>query len=169
MHMHSNRFRKPSQRILVNTAFSTFTNTAENSVLLDEEDNHHSPVINPKTAEKQVLRVRKKINENPGLSTSMEVKEHEIIDESEILKDLEDDNESDSDFGVGDKENVRLVSDPVADQKLVQNFTSTPLLEIHISTFRPPNLDSGMLFEPNLLKLKKQREETRFYRTLEMI
>ncbi|KAI3678212.1 hypothetical protein L6452_37497 [Arctium lappa] len=72
MHMHPNRVRKPSQRILVNTAFSTFTNTAENPMLLDEEDNHHSPVINPKTAEKQVLRVRKKINENPGLSASME-------------------------------------------------------------------------------------------------
>ncbi|KAI3702058.1 hypothetical protein L6452_27675 [Arctium lappa] len=56
----------------MNTAFSTFTNTAENPVLLDEEDNHHSPVLNPKTAEKQVLRVRKKINEKPGLRASME-------------------------------------------------------------------------------------------------
>ncbi|KAI3716088.1 hypothetical protein L6452_23164 [Arctium lappa] len=90
-----------------------------------------------------------------SVRSSVSVQEHEIIDESELMKDLEDDNESNSDFGVGDKENVRLVSDLVADQKPVQSFASTPLSEIDISSFWPPDLDSDTLFNPNLLKLKK--------------
>ncbi|KVG40360.1 uncharacterized protein At3g28850 [Cynara cardunculus var. scolymus] len=92
--------------------------------------------------------------------SSVSVHEHEIIDVSELMKDLEDDDESDSDFGVGDKENVRPMSDPVADQKLVhgnpKSFASTPLSEIDISSFQPPDLDSGTLFDPKLLAAFEQ-------------
>ncbi|KAI3666971.1 hypothetical protein L6452_42012 [Arctium lappa] len=72
MHMHPNRVRKPSQRILMNTAFSTFTDTVDNRVLLDEEDSGDLPVINISTAEKPLRRVRKKSNEKPDSSPSME-------------------------------------------------------------------------------------------------
>ncbi|KAI3747178.1 hypothetical protein L6452_09627 [Arctium lappa] len=87
-------FQKPSQRILMNTAFSTFTNTADDPVLLDEEDSD--------TAEKPLRRVRNKSNEKPDSSLPME-DTGEVFDEKRepgvetLLKDLtmEDINDTD--------------------------------------------------------------------------
>ncbi|XP_071734676.1 uncharacterized protein [Rutidosis leptorrhynchoides] len=85
------------------------------------------------------------------------VQEHEVIDVSELMKDIEDDYGSESDT---DKENFRPENDPVADQEPVnensKRFGVTPLSEIDISSFRPPDLDSGTLFDPNLLAAFEQ-------------
>ncbi|KAI3705278.1 hypothetical protein L1987_75513 [Smallanthus sonchifolius] len=84
--------------------------------------------------------------------SSVSVQEHEIIDVPELMKDLEDDDDaSDTDSVVEDKENFRPISDPVADQKKVHG---NPKLDI--SSFRPPDLDSGTLFDPNLLAAFRQ-------------
>ncbi|KAI3809293.1 hypothetical protein L1987_25264 [Smallanthus sonchifolius] len=84
--------------------------------------------------------------------SSVSVQEHEIIDVPELMKDLEDDDDAyDTDSVVEDKENFRPVSDPVAYQKEVQGNP-----KIDISSFRPPDLDSGTLFDPNLLAAFKQ-------------
>ncbi|KAI3693187.1 hypothetical protein L6452_33018 [Arctium lappa] len=63
MMRHPNRVRKPSQRILMNTAFSMFKNTADDPVLLDEDDSVAVPAVKP-TDDKEEL-------ENP--SEPMEV------------------------------------------------------------------------------------------------
>ncbi|KAL4576698.1 hypothetical protein LXL04_012796 [Taraxacum kok-saghyz] len=92
--------------------------------------------------------------------SSVSVQEHEIIDVSELMKDLQDDDESDTDSVVDDKENVRPVNVPVTNQKPVhvnsKNLAANPLSEIDISSFRPPDLDSGTLFDPNLLAAFEQ-------------
>lgn len=92
--------------------------------------------------------------------SSASVQQHEIIDVSELMKDLQDDDGSDMDSVVEDKENVRPVCDPVADQKLAhsnsKSLAANPLSEIDISSFRPPDLDSGTLFDPNLLAAFEQ-------------
>ncbi|CAI9273217.1 unnamed protein product [Lactuca saligna] len=92
--------------------------------------------------------------------SSVSVQEHEIIDVSELMKDLQDDDGSDTDSVVEDKENVRPVGAPVTDHKLVHAnskiLAAKPLSEIDISSFRPPDLDSGTLFDPNLLAAFEQ-------------
>lgn len=87
---------------------------------------------------------------------SVEDQEAEIIDVSELMKDLEDEEMEIED----DKENVRPV---VVKVKKIENFVSplkpknenftTPLLDFDVSNFRRPDLDSGTLFDPNLLAL----------------
>ncbi|GJV84337.1 glutaredoxin domain-containing cysteine-rich protein 1-like protein isoform X4 [Tanacetum coccineum] len=106
-------------------------------------------------------------------NVEVEAQEHEIIDVSELMKDLEDEYGSDySDEVVEDKENVRPVNDMVCDEIKVGG--NVPLSEIDISSFRPPDLDSGTLFDPNLLaafeqavmEVKAQEEEHRKNRVL---
>ncbi|KAD7479864.1 hypothetical protein R6Q59_008705 [Mikania micrantha] len=105
-------------------------------------------------AEEEVMQSEKK--------GSFSIQEHEIIDVSELMKDLEEEDESDLDLDVDDKENFRPVSDSIDDQNLVNGnckwFSAgkNPLSEIDISSFRPPDLDSGTLFDPNLLAAFQQ-------------
>ncbi|KAL8210587.1 hypothetical protein R6Q57_005024 [Mikania cordata] len=74
------------------------------------------------------------------------VQEHEIIDVLELMKDLEDNDGSDTDSVVDDKENVQPVS-----------FGANSLSKTDISSsFRPPDLDSSTLFDPKLLAAFKQ-------------
>ncbi|KAF5799117.1 putative glutaredoxin, Thioredoxin-like superfamily [Helianthus annuus] len=104
--------------------------------------------------------------------------EYEVIDVLELMKDLEDEDEdvrvrpvSDTGYVEEDKENVRPVSDtdyveedkenvgPVSDAGVKpkagngnsKSFGDTPLSKTDISSFRPPDLDSDTLFDPNLL------------------
>ncbi|KAI3729015.1 hypothetical protein L6452_17661 [Arctium lappa] len=52
--MHPNRVRRPSQRILMKTAFSRFKNTPDNNVLLDEDDGNSVPPGNGNVEEVEV-------------------------------------------------------------------------------------------------------------------
>ncbi|KAK9078690.1 hypothetical protein SSX86_002747 [Deinandra increscens subsp. villosa] len=95
---------------------------------------------------------------------SVSVQEHEVIDVSEIMNDLEDDNGSDTDSVVEEKENIRPVSNGGTKSKT------------DILSFRPPDLDSSTLFDPNLLAAFKQavsevkaQEEERRNRVLRSI
>ncbi|XP_055817428.1 uncharacterized protein LOC129886667 [Solanum dulcamara] len=101
-----------------------------------------------------------------NVPSSVKDQEAEIIDVSELMKDLED-----QEIEIEDKENVRPVvvkvkkSEPLREN--VENFISplkpknetfddnfiTPLLDFDVSNFRRPDLDSGTLFDPNLLAL----------------
>ncbi|PHT31649.1 hypothetical protein CQW23_27986 [Capsicum baccatum] len=91
-----------------------------------------------------------------NVPSSVEDQEAEIIDVSELMKDLED-QEMEMEDELDDKENVRPV---VKVKKLeilrenvdenVENFI-TPLLDFDVLNFRRPDLDSGTLFDPNLL------------------
>ncbi|KAF3434417.1 hypothetical protein FNV43_RR25520 [Rhamnella rubrinervis] len=118
----------------------------------------------------------KKINKS-----SMTVQEPDIIDVSDLMRDLEDE-EMDFDEDIDDKENIRP---PMAAKALV-NFkhnsenstktehelrqrrtseasesdpetrTQTPLSEIDVSSFRRPDLNSCSLFDPKLLAAFQQ-------------
>ncbi|KAK1421174.1 hypothetical protein QVD17_23319 [Tagetes erecta] len=79
-------------------------------------------------------------------SVCVSVQEHEIIDVSELMKDLDDDDGSDMSSVVEDKENVGPVNGLIA----------SSLLEDDIFSFRPPDFDSATLFDPNLLAAFKQ-------------
>ncbi|KAM7532242.1 hypothetical protein LguiB_035652 [Lonicera macranthoides] len=107
----------------------------------------------------------KKINDN-----IVPVQEPEIIDVSDLMRDLEDEDD------VDDKENIRPEikdKDPIEGKQNVEVLTlsnsqnqnveallgdrkHTPLSEIDISSFKPPDLDSGTLFDPNLLAAFEQ-------------
>ncbi|KAL8241534.1 hypothetical protein R6Q59_014888 [Mikania micrantha] len=88
-------------------------------------------------SEKEVMQIENRSSDS--------VQEHEIIDVSELMKDLEDNDGSDTDSVVDDKENVQPVS-----------FGANSLSKTDISSFRPPDLDSSTLFDPNLLAAFKQ-------------
>lgn len=88
-----------------------------------------------------------KIENKSSVSVSVSVQEHDIIDVSELMKDLEDDEDgSDAGSVVEDKENVRPVNGSIA----------SSLLEDDMFCFRPPDFNSPTLFDPNLLAAFKQ-------------
>ncbi|XP_076938046.1 uncharacterized protein LOC143606016 [Bidens hawaiensis] len=75
--------------------------------------------------------------------------EHEVIDVSELMKDLDDEDgseSSDTGFVEAEKENVRPSVGSGVDEDS----------KIEILSFRPPDLDSDTLFDPNLLAAFKQ-------------
>ncbi|KAK1409722.1 hypothetical protein QVD17_36251 [Tagetes erecta] len=108
------------------------------------------------TEEKEVMKIEKQ--------SSFSVQEPEVIDVFELMKDLEDEDEDDDgfdlDFDVTDKENCRPISNGIVDKNWgfgkYKGFGANPLSEIDISSFRPPDLDSGTLFDPNLLAAFQQ-------------
>ncbi|KAK9061372.1 hypothetical protein SSX86_018553 [Deinandra increscens subsp. villosa] len=160
-------YLKPERILQVNAADGFIDDFVENSSHRAE-----AHVV----SEEEVMQSEKR--------SSFSVQEPEIIDVSELMKDLEEDDGSDSDLDVNDKENFHShfqpVSDPVAEQnqnrvrRNSKSFGATPLSEIDISSFRPPDLNSGTLFDPNLLaafqqvvfEVKSQEEEQRINRVL---
>ncbi|KAL3649694.1 hypothetical protein CASFOL_006097 [Castilleja foliolosa] len=80
--------------------------------------------------------------------------EPEIIDVTELMKDLDDQESMESDGDINDKENIRpdmkakTLDSP---QKIVG-----PLSEIDVSLYRRPELNSKTLFDPNLLAAFEQ-------------
>lgn len=83
--------------------------------------------------------------------------ESDVIDVNELMRDLEEEEEE---MEVDDdKENVRPVVKARVDlfgvkdkeESKRSNFRQSPLSEIDISSFRRPDLNSGSLFDPNLL------------------
>ncbi|KAL2549130.1 Glutaredoxin family protein [Forsythia ovata] len=78
--------------------------------------------------------------------------EPEIIDVSELMKDLED-QEMEFDDEMNDKENVRPENPELvhSSNEFGGERKHIPLLEIDVSFFRQPDLDSGTLFDPNIL------------------
>ncbi|KAJ8526337.1 hypothetical protein K7X08_028814 [Anisodus acutangulus] len=108
------------------------------------------------------------LHEDPknNVQSSVQVQEAEIIDVSELMKDLED-KKMEVEDEINDKENIRPVTKVKKSQPLtenVENFSPlktknetfdgnflTPLSELDVSNFRRPDLDSGTLFDPNLL------------------
>ncbi|XP_047328922.1 uncharacterized protein At3g28850-like [Impatiens glandulifera] len=83
--------------------------------------------------------------------------ENEIIDVSELMRDLEDD-ESDFSDEIDDKENTKPDSDQtqsLENSRLIRSvdreFKPIPLSEMDISDFRRPEFESNSLFDPNLL------------------
>ncbi|XP_059309595.1 uncharacterized protein At3g28850-like [Lycium ferocissimum] len=93
--------------------------------------------------------------------------EAEIIDVSELMKDLEDQEMEVEEDEIDDKENIRPVTNVKKSQPLRENVENcsplkpknesfdgnsfTPLLDFEVLNFRRPDLDSGSLFDPNLL------------------
>ncbi|XP_076959524.1 uncharacterized protein LOC143635595 [Bidens hawaiensis] len=71
---------------------------------------------------------------------------HEVIDVSELMKDLEDEDGSDTGFVEAEKENLRPSVGSGVDEDS----------KIEILSFRPPDLDSDTLFDPKLLAAFKQ-------------
>lgn len=111
--------------------------------------------------------IHKEEDENQSTTT---VQEPEIIDVSELMRDLESE-ETEMDDEIDDKENVRPQTEaknpnvvPVemsrkleAPQELRNGYsTNVPLSEINVETFRRPDLNSGSLFDPNLLTAFEQ-------------
>nr|XP_043634878.1 uncharacterized protein At3g28850-like [Erigeron canadensis] len=110
---------------------------------------------------------------------SVEIQEPEVIDVTELMKDLEDGYGSESDTG-SDFEDFRplnvdpKVFDPVSENS--KDVGGTTLSEIDVLSFKPPDLDSGTLFDPNLLAAFEQAvmefkalEEQRKNRVLQII
>ncbi|XP_057475896.1 uncharacterized protein LOC130763882 [Actinidia eriantha] len=107
------------------------------------------------------------------------VQEPEIIDVSELMRDLEDDEDQDID----DRENTRPETEvwgslktkgrksepPKLPESRNGNSKNNPLSEIDVANFQRPYLNSGSLFDPNLLmafeqevmEIKAQEEERR--------
>ncbi|KAJ9159706.1 hypothetical protein P3X46_025185 [Hevea brasiliensis] len=99
--------------------------------------------------------VREKVEETRVLK-----QEPDIIDVAELMRDLEED-EMEVDDDTGDKENI---GPPIGvKDKMETSFRQqTPLLEINISSFRRPDLNSGTLFDPNLLSAFEQAVKEHF-------
>ncbi|MCE3050711.1 hypothetical protein HAX54_047928 [Datura stramonium] len=105
-------------------------------------------------------------NPKNNVQSIVQEKEAEIIDVSELMKDLED-QEMEVEDEIDDKENIKPVVNVKKSEPLrgnVENFSPlkpknetfdgnslTPLLDFDVSNFRRPDLDSGTLFDPNLL------------------
>nr|GEW35389.1 glutaredoxin domain-containing cysteine-rich protein 1-like isoform X4 [Tanacetum cinerariifolium] len=87
-----------------------------------------------------------------NVEVEVSAQEHEIIDVSDLMKDLEDEYGSDySDEVVEDKENVQPVNDMVCD-------------EVKVGTLFDPNLLAA--FEQAVMEVKAQEEEQRKNRVL---
>lgn len=113
--------------------------------------------------------------QTPELSVSKEVEqekdkdcnfivnqEPDVIDVTELMRDLEAEEEEEEEEEMevdDDKENIRPTVKARVDlfgvkdnvESKWSNFRQTPLSEIDISSFRRPDLNSGSLFDPNLL------------------
>ncbi|KAG5237913.1 hypothetical protein OIU76_012727 [Salix suchowensis] len=85
--------------------------------------------------------------------------EPDVIDVNDLMRDLEEEEEEEEDMEVDDdKENVGPVVKARVDlfgvkdkESKGSNSNQSPLSEIDISSFRRPDLNSGSLFDPNLL------------------
>ncbi|GMP22150.1 hypothetical protein CsSME_00000293 [Camellia sinensis var. sinensis] len=130
---------------------------------------------NPKVHTQMVCEEEDKENINQSTVT---VQEPEIIDVSELMRDLTDD-EVDLENDIDNKENIRPKTEsenPVAPIEISSslkpqnrnsephelpesrncNSIQTPLSEIDVNNFRRPELNSGSLFDPNLLAAFEQ-------------
>lgn len=103
------------------------------------------------------------IEEQPKKQSSHNIlpaREPEVIDVNELMKDLlEDKIELDLKVSEEDKENFRPEAkeiDNFADPKLKGIKEPIPLSEIDVTSFRRPDLNSGTLFDPNLLAAFEQ-------------
>lgn len=86
------------------------------------------------------------------LETRVQEKEPEIIEVSELMRDLED-----AEMENLDKENIGPnLSSLKPKIEAVSDQRSKPLSEIDVSSFRRPDLDSCTLFDPNLLAAFEQ-------------
>lgn len=88
---------------------------------------------------------------------SISDQEPEIIDVTELMKDLED-QETESDSDTNDKENVKPQERKLGakDEILERAEHVIPFSEIDVSSFRRPDLNSRTLFDPNLLAAFEQ-------------
>ncbi|ESR59033.1 glutaredoxin domain-containing protein [Citrus sinensis] len=95
-----------------------------------------------------------------------EIEEPDIIDVEELMKDLEDEEEEEEeeeaeemelDDGINDKENIGPPTKPKdsvscnSKENVELSKKVEPLAEIDVSSFRRPDMNSGTLFDPNLL------------------
>lgn len=94
-------------------------------------------------------------------------KKIEKIDSNSVKKDrdcVEDEETEESGFDVDDKENIQPFVECKSKDSLClrsgncfsESKRETPLSEIDISSFRPPDMNSGSLFDPNLLEVFQQ-------------
>ncbi|KAF5729387.1 hypothetical protein HS088_TW21G01552 [Tripterygium wilfordii] len=82
--------------------------------------------------------------------STIEVQELDIVDVAELIKDLEDE-KMEFEEERSNKENTVISRKMESD-----TCPQTPLSEIDISSFRRPDLNSGSLFDPNLLAAFEQ-------------
>ncbi|CAM8961969.1 unnamed protein product [Rhodiola kirilowii] len=101
-----------------------------------------SPQKSSNNTEDKSLSLNLKVEKK---SRGEDVQEADVIDVSELMRDLEEEEESDG-MEVEDKENIKPKDSILIDEK-----KAAPLGEIDISSFRRPDLNSGSLFDPKLL------------------
>ncbi|KAI4385790.1 hypothetical protein MLD38_003784 [Melastoma candidum] len=111
-----------------------------------------------------------RVSSSSGYADVVGTDDPEVIDVADLMKDLEDEEERESDGGFfvdDDKENVGPRNNRFEKSGNVVAFkekprsgnlgdgsgdrSTSPLAEIDVSSFRRPDLDSATLFDPNLL------------------
>ncbi|KAL3520925.1 hypothetical protein ACH5RR_019074 [Cinchona calisaya] len=134
-----------------------------------------SPPNSSRTAHSHLFSIQEEEQEPKKI---VQDQEPEIIDVSELMKDLQD-QEMEIDDEINDKENTRPAAKPKNNVFIRENLEilsplkpkneflegknwragdkkAAPLAEIDASNFRRPDLDSGTLFDPNLLEAFEQ-------------
>jgi glutaredoxin domain-containing cysteine-rich protein 1 len=121
------------------------------------------------TLKAQTQLICEETEQNQIVQTGLTVQEPDIIDVAELMRDLEDE-DVDFDTEIDNKENIgppmetKEKSEPdfrenralEASEVEHGNCRQKPLSEIDISSFRRPDLNSGTLFDPNLLAAFEQ-------------
>ncbi|PIN18535.1 Glutaredoxin-related protein [Handroanthus impetiginosus] len=119
---------------------------------------HASPPKSSSVSRAPLVTIQEEPKKVPN-ENILPVQEPEIIDVSELMKDLED-QEMEFDEEVNDKENVRPKIEETKEEKdevlEEKEFGNVPLSEVDVSSFRRPDLNSRTLFDPNLLAAFEQ-------------
>ncbi|PSR98098.1 Thioredoxin-like fold protein [Actinidia chinensis var. chinensis] len=104
-------------------------------------------------------KIRKEEEPNQ-VQSILTVQEPEIIDVSELMRDLDDDEEHNKENMRPETEVSSHLKPKIGKSEFPEsrngNSKNTPLLEIDVANFRRPDLNSGSLFDPNLLAAFKQ-------------
>lgn len=127
----------------------------------------HSENQSPKA---QTELICKEMGQKKVVQSGVVVEEPEVVDVAELMRGLEDE-DTDFDEDIENKENIgppksenSLRSEPEFRQNRASEASESrpgdcrqnPLSEIDISSFRRPELNSGSLFDPNLLAAFEQ-------------
>jgi glutaredoxin domain-containing cysteine-rich protein 1 len=118
----------------------------------------------------QTELICKEMGPKKVVQSGLVVEEPEVVDVAELMRDLEDE-DMEFDEDIENKENIgppksknSLKSEPEfrqnraseASESRASDCRQKPLSEIDISSFRRPELNSGSLFDPNLLAAFEQ-------------
>ncbi|KAE8678566.1 putative two-component sensor protein histidine protein kinase [Hibiscus syriacus] len=143
-------YLKPD-RVLQALAIDGFTDSFSKAPIPDEQD--EQPKLFTKASESE--------HENIKVSSVRFVENQpEVIAVTELMKDLESDDDEEEELGlneeIDDKENITPHVEKENANMNCRQSTCAPLSEIDVSCFRKPDLNSCTLFDPNLLVVFEQ-------------